>query len=442
MGATFRGIMNSGVVPLVAWIAARELFGTPAAVALGGVIIFKHLVESTRSRTLQASLLIKLNEMQERAVNAIQGPQPPRQPNMGGSPTSPQTGPQMPANRGLAPGQMNLPGGGTGRAAGWQAAQAASRAAGADRRAKSTPQAPTAPPVQTVIPPVRGTMLPEKATRARAGSGDYAKPEKSTGTKLVSAVQSGGVAHLEFDSKTPVTEEQVKALFPKGSIIVKQDPNILNVANSGRQAFRIDILSKEGRIAGDVEAQKYIDQITGGGNLRRGDIAKAPAADKTVAPSNILSKDQIKAMQERLSALYDRTPKSGAENNAIKREKEELKKLLSGDLTSKEATEIKDRIRNRERLATQRSEAGTARGAGEASTSGEGVSKAASPDVRMSLLEQGYAHLATLEDGPEHVKTLKKMAKDLKGTDYDEVTALAESIKSLKEAGSTPKEKE
>jgi hypothetical protein len=149
---------------------------------------------------------------------------------------------------------------------------------------------------------------------------------------------------------------------------------------------------------------------------------------------------QSKAMLDRLDVLLERQPRSGAENNAIKREIREIKRVLSGEAQgNKHAGDLK-RIADRERLAAKRTEAKTTQ-TGSVSTSGEAVAQGSSPETRAIALDAGYKALAHYEGGDMMVKALKSTAKAMQKVDpsYDEVEKLTEALNVLK---SLPKEEQ
>ena len=297
---------------------------------IGTIAILKALA-SVAPRTLAANLLYRAGELWDTAVKASAGPTAPLQPS------SPTGGPQLPqggqplVNKGVM--GQNAPGG----------ASARPTPPVAPASVVSTNPATGIDTVPTERPLTRGTMLPEKATRARAGSGDYVK----------------------------------------------------------------------------------------------GEPPKAAAPSRNVAESNTKNK----AMLDRLDTLYERQakPKSGADRNAIEREIAEIKRVLSGEAKGTDASAINKRIADRERLAAKRSEAKSAtpgaQTAAQAGTTAEPAAQGMSPEQRSLLLDAGYKKLATYDGGPEMVKAMRKLAKDMSKVDpsYDEVTALTDALNALRE---------
>jgi len=332
---TFRGIMSSNAPTLVSWIAARELFGMNAAMALGGVIVFKRLMESVSSRTLRAALRAKLLERQEAALAALQGTAGAAG---GGTGVPRGTPPYVPPGQQLR-GVPGLP-------AGPQGGGAAPTPTGPGLAGASVTQPPVAPSATLSAGPPEPLSLPASATRARAGSGDYVR----------------------------------------------------------------------GARPGDVSA----------------------------AESSTMATAQRKAMLDRLDDLLARytKPKSGMDRAALQHEIAELKQLLAGeDVGTKHAGAAK-RIADRERLATKRAADAAKQPvapAGEAPPPG-GVAPQMSQEDRAVQLDLGYKALAKFDGGPEMVKALQKVAKELKGTEYDELQQLKDSVKALIDAGERPKE--
>lgn len=156
--------------------------------------------------------------------------------------------------------------------------------------------------------------------------------------------------------------------------------------------------------------------------------AKGTSTSSPAAP-------QTKAMLDRLDTLLERKPKSGAENNAIKREIGEIKQILSGKASATEQSAINKRIADRERLASKRSAAGAVQTGNQTGASGEAVSQGASPEMRAIALDAGYKALAHYEGGAEMVKALKSTAKAMQKIDpsYDEVEKLTEALQVLKQ---------
>jgi hypothetical protein len=194
---------------------------------------------------------------------------------------------------------------------------------------------------------------------------------------------------------------------------------------------------------GDIEkriakGRQEAERATGG-PIKRGE-----AGGQSVATSTTTPQPQNKAMLDRLDALLDRQPKSGAERNAIKREIGEIKKILSGEASASERSAINKRIADRERLATKRAAAGAEQTGAATSASGEAVSPGSTTrvggreyqksELRSVALDLGYKALAKYEGGDIMVKHLKDTAKAMQKVDpsYDEVERLTEALQILK----------
>lgn len=341
-----RGFIYSNMPAIAAYLGLKAM-GLSFGPAIGGIIVARTLAESTLSRTARAALYAKAADLLDGAVSRAKAPASPQAaPNAGGGLMGPQGGgmAQTGGNAPQVPPQQRLA-----AAIGPQAAPFAQATVVSQNPASGMDTVPQAAPV------TRGTMLPEKATRARAGSGDYVRGQ---------------------EPKTP---------------------------------------------------------------------AKAPLV--SVAQSN--TKPQSKAMLDRLDTLLERQakPKSGADRVAIEREITEVKRILSGDAKGDEVSAINKRIADRERLASKRGEAkastpGASTGAS-ADTSGTGRTSSepttrpdAAPDNRVIILDMGYKKLATYESGPDMVKALQSQAKSMAKAgirDYDEVSALADALNTMKE---------
>lgn len=297
-----------------------KALGVVPTVAIGSVIVARTLAQSTLSRTVRAALHAYAADILERSIGALAAP-----PNAASGPS----GPQMGRGPTLSPG----------------APQGAANAPVAPSTAPPS-GLPAMPPANTGPAASRG--LPESATRARAGSGDYVK----------------------------------------GSIKQTAEPKPM-AGQSG---------------------------------------AKGTSTSQPAAP-------QTKAMLDRLDTLLERKPKSGAENNAIKREIGEIKQILSGKASATEQSAINKRIADRERLASKRSAAGAVQTGNQTGASGEAVSQGASPEMRAIALDAGYKALAHYEGGAEMVKALKSTAKAMQKIDpsYDEVEKLTEALQVLKQ---------
>jgi hypothetical protein len=289
-------------------------------------------------------------------------------------------------------------------------------------RANAAPSGPNAgglPGSGTTGPP-RPQVPPQQAlTGAKP---QIAAPVAEASVVSTNPPSAGGTVTPSGRSLTP-TELQVQA--QPGSrgmspdITKWQPPPELGVSNVG------DI---EKRIAAN-----------------RAKMGEPPRSGKTnVAESNT----RTKAMMDRLDNLYERQakPKSGADRNAIEREIGEIKRVLSGEVstakgthtTRSEASTIDNRIKTRERLASQRAEAVAQSGAtGQATGAGEPISRSASPELRAVALDAGYKALAKYEGGSEMVKALRQTAKAMQRVDpsYDEVEKLTEALQVLKQIG-------
>lgn len=336
-----RGIMYSNAPTIMVWLGLRGLGLMTPVTALGTVILLKTLAESSLSRTARAALYARAADLFEHASPAVQGVKGgaggPQSPSMGQWPSLPAKGGSGAAN--AVAGQPTAPRGGL-------------------------PPMPNAGPEVTRQ---RMAALPESATRARAGSGDYVKKTQ-----------------IELDTEF-FKKHELKA----------------------------------------TEKTEFFKKKEAGATV---------ATSTTTSPKN-------KAMLDRLDNLLDRRPKSGAENNAIKREIGEIKRVLSGEADTKESSAINKRIADRERLATKRTAAGAVQTGPQTSASGEAVAQSSSPETRAIALDAGYKALAHYEGGDMMVKALKGTAKAMQKIDqsYDEVEKLTEALQILK---SMPKEEQ
>lgn len=384
--AIFRGIMSSNAPTLVGWIAARELLGMQAAVALGGVIVLKRLAESTQSRTYRAALRAKLLERQEAAIARSAGP------TGAAGASSPQSGPQGPTGP-QVPQAQQLTGG--------LGPQAAPQAGPLLAPQGGSPQA--------------GTYFGPRAVSSMPGAEDLNK---------YPALAGKGVAVPGETDVTKAAQQAAQMTHPPTPSADELNARMRSTAQPARDTAILDQIKKEHP---DWTLSQQLQEAA-----KRANPPKA-AAGPTVAESNISSKH--KAMLDRLDDLMSRTPRSGAENNAIRREIAEVKKILSGEATGKEASAINKRIADRERLAAKRAEVKATSGGATTgpATASQAAAPQASPEMRAMALDAGYKKLASYDGGPEMVKALQKQAKELRTTEYDEVQALADALQVLRE---------
>ena len=416
---TARGFIYSNM-PAIAVYLGLKAMGMSFGPAIGGIVVMRTLAESATSRTLRAALYAKAADMLDAATARLQAPQGP---NNAGGPGSAITGPRGPQ----VPPQQQL-----------------TSAAG--------PGAPPVAPAQVVYtnppnePSWRGPAapqrLPAKATRARAGSGDYVTPERMEAAKHGGPQQASPMADALRDIDRRVVQhiertDATRAEIKKGQSGAKS--NTKSVPQSSREA------GGSGTAAGaqrDTTALQQIQKEHPDWTLSQ----QLQEAAKRVNPSaSVATKTEPqafhKAMMDRLDNLLERqaNPKSGADRVAIEREITEIKRVLSGEAKGSETSAINKRIADRERLASKRATAkaegpGSSTGSHTGSTADPAARADASPENRAMLLDLGYKQLAKLA-GPEAVKALQKLAKDLQGTDYDEVTQLADAIRAMKEVG-------
>lgn len=352
-----RGFIYSSLPTAGVYVGLKAL-GLPFAGAIGTALVLRTLGESVPSRTFRAAMYAKAADLLDPPTTRITSPQ--------GPPTAIQ-----PQRGGIQP---NAPvGGGNARLTGAPAAgpTGAAQPRTAPATVVSTNPASGLDTVPSPTPLTRGTMLPEKATRARAGSGDYVK---ESGRNVAESNTKWVKKELKNLAKMPMSED---------------------VKNLGK-----GLEEKEAALARD------------------------------------------KAMMDRLDSLYERQakPKSGADRNAIEREITEIKRVLSGEAKGADASAINKRIADRERLANKRTEAkaatpGTQTGTASGTTAEPAAPPSASPENRAMLLDLGYKKLGAYEGGAEMVKAMKDHAKTMQKVDpsFDEVTALAEALKALKE---------
>jgi len=140
-----------------------------------------------------------------------------------------------------------------------------------------------------------------------------------------------------------------------------------------------------------------------------------------------------KAMLDRLDELTNRVPKTGKERQDIAREIDQIKQLLSKDLTPEQAAVIRKRISDRESVARKRA---TAKAETPGATSTGAVEPTASggdPEQQTMLIETGLKKLSTMgELGKETAKGLARDAKLRKWSAAEQMAQIAEAIEFLR----------
>lgn len=443
-----KGFIYSNLPTAGVYLALKGL-GLPFGGAIATALVLRTLAQSTLSRTFRAAMYAKAADLLDGAISRNAGAAGP---NAGVSPIG---GPQLPqggqplTNKGVTP--QNGP-----------------------QNPTATPAGARGPinmgvaPSSVVTPPAlsRGTLqLPEVASRAMRGSGDYVKGQKEpAGSYLAEKAKADSVAKsnikLERQGKTknvvmkgldlhkiekvgitddmlddsirrhkeawPREPEMTRAKAREAIEHMKGDQEIWRVeTNHGN----VDVFVKKG--ASETEAIGEAAKIIGQNRMSGKDV---------LTPT--IEQAKSKAMMDRLDTLYERqsNPKSGADRNAIEREITEIKRVLSGDAKGADASGINKRIADRERLAGKRATAkaetpGTQTGSQTGTTAEPATRSSASPENRAMLLDMGYKKIATYDGGPEMATALRKHAKDMIKADpsFDEVTALAEALNALKE---------
>jgi hypothetical protein len=392
---------------------ALKMTGIGFGPAIAGILVLRTLAESTPSRTARAAFYARAADAIDAALGRTGGPQGPKAAPMGGTPQTGGSPPQAVANAQLAA-AIGTP----------EAVAVAVR-----------PQLPAAP--STVSPtgqPVSPDVLAvQSQPGARGVAPDIGKWEPPPELGAFSAKDVG----KEVRAKNPEpTRAETRSAERRKTDRTNQQLEDKLFAQA-RKELGEDATSEQ--VGARVDELKRARGNVAGGNT------------KTVAPSPETSA-RNKAMLDRLDALYERqtNPKSGADRNAIEREISEIKRVLSGDIagdpskvvggkTRSAEGVVKRKISQRETLAAKRAEAKSATPGTSTGSQGSTVDPAtrpeASPENRAILLDMGYKKLASYDGGPEMAKALKKMAEDVRKIDpsYDEVTALAEALKALKE---------
>jgi hypothetical protein len=418
-----KGFVYSTAGAAVGYITLK-MAGVGFGPAIAGILVLRTLAESTPSRTARAAFYARAADAVDAALGRGTRPSPqggpsgaagaaggPNVPQAGGSPTAGGTPPQAVANAQLA------------AAIGTPQAVAAA----------SAPQLPAAPAsIADVAAPARDTAAYQKyvaqgmsmSEALKAAAKEVNPPKAATPPSGTSPAGATSADMADIRSKTAGAD--VKAEASKVEI-QNLERKLETASPDERQAALRQLRDAETRAA------------EGGRSVAKSNIKTTAKSPEALAEA--LAK-RNKAMMDRLDVLMERqsNPKSGADRNAIEREITQIKRLLSGEATGSEATAIQKRIADRERLAGKRAEAkaatpGTSTTAQTGSTAEPATRPEASPENRTLLLDMGYKKLAEYEGGPEMVKALQKMAKDVSKVDpsYDEVTALADALKALKE---------
>jgi hypothetical protein len=127
-------------------------------------------------------------------------------------------------------------------------------------------------------------------------------------------------------------------------------------------------------------------------------------------------------MLDRLDELHSRTPKSGAENKSVGKQKKEIAEYFGRDTTQARKSEILAKFRNREAQRAFRGreqakkpvgDTGVATGrSGDVPTTEPVTSQASALDY-VSATEQAYTALAKMPEGKQIVASLKATAKQM-----------------------------
>lgn len=464
--STFRGIMNSGAPMLAAWIGLREL-GLPSTVALGSVLLFKALAESTPSRTLRAAWRAKFLEWQERALATAPQAQPPQ----AGGPPLPQGGGGAPAGGPSVAPRPQLP------------------AAPAALPPASRPTAPAA----TTTPSGRSVTAAELAVQAQPGTrgiasditkwqpppelgvssvGDIEKRVAANRAKMGEPPRSGQSGAKPTTTSTPpeanrrVGEsvedwvERTKDFFPDvkpkthEALGNKTLHDYLKPYFSGGAA-RLDTLVKDLRSRGFVHEKTTKGRYDQSANARfvhpNGEsITVGVNPDLTVNGGTYGHGNKLEPIEPRTKRTYDYKAihdtlvservgqtKSAMETAQVNKMIAEVQRAMSGKATPAELSLINKHIRERGYTQAARSKAAATVQPAPMSA-GEPVSQGLSPEQRVLLVDQGYKAIIDQygEGGKEAVKQMKAMAKaaeKVKDPSYDELEKITEVLEALKQ---------
>ena len=379
-------LYTSGAIVLY---EAMRLAGLGWTAAFGGAVGLSSLAKSTLSRTARAALYARMADLIDSAVNThVNAPRGPIRPPLGlpgGSPPPPTGGPQGAAPQGVTPAAGALP-------------------RGAAPFAPATVVSTNPPNAPTWSPGAEPLALPAKATRARAGSGDYVKASTPSTSSTPSSVSGDVIAH------------GTKSVSPSEAKAAQDLVTAINAVKAPPSEIGFDRSIKTGPDIGE--------QV-------RGERRSTPSTRVTKASQS------EKALMDRIDDLQARIdqPKSGADRSAAMRELGDIKKML--DKTGTVPDDVKARLRkrmlDREWRAKNRAEAAAQApveaGAitGEAASGGTEVrSTAASPEDLMIALDEGYAQIDQMYGKKEMSQLLRNRAKQAK-------LSLEQQIESVKE---------
>ena len=447
-----KGFVYSTASAATGYIALK-MAGIGFGPAIAGILVLRTLAESTVSRTARAALYAKTADAIDAAL-AAKSPQGgatgaqgaatgPKGPQAGGSPITGGTPPQAVANAQLA-------------------------AAIGTPKAVAVAVAPQLTAGAATIDPDLGVSTGPETSSTKADASKIEIQNLERKLELASSDERQAILKQLREAQDraagvkPVAESEIKdvskmgrkaaadkshrsaSIEPIGSHIATSDitKKVQDITSTPPRSIKDmeDIVKGLSNVLSDLKQNvKKYEEAEAGGSVAKSNTKTAAKSPEAVAEAE---KARNKAMMDRLDNLIERqaNPKSGADRNAIEREIAEIKRLLSGEATGSKATAIRKKIADRERLAGKRAEAkaatpGTSTTAQTGSTVDPATRPEASPENRAILLDMGYKKLATYEGGPEMVKALQKMAQDVRKVDpsYDEVTALADALKALKE---------
>jgi hypothetical protein len=370
-----------------AMMIALTYGGVPVAEAVGALAAFHSIAKSSLSRTARAAMYARVADLIDGGVPRITGPTGAPPQGGGPMPLNRQIGPQPVAAQGVTPPQGGLP-----------------------------PTMPVGPPALAGQPlPTRPPQLPARATRARAGSGAYAKVQPK--------------APIELGPSTATPE-----VGPRASSGTKVGAGFENDALAQARAEKPNATTSEQLArAAEIRLEQQGKTKPKPVSATAKQMAKAKAE---VAPG------RSKAMMDRLDTLFERrdNPKSGADRVAIDREIEDIKKIVGSELGEAEKKPLIEKLQTRERVQAyrerQRAQAPVSTGATSGEMAGgQSASTAASPEMLMIGIQRARMEIPKLPGGQEFMDNFDKSMKSLKMTPEQEFQGLLEGVQFLKEFG-------
>lgn len=338
---TLKGLYSSGKATAGIYLGLKAL-GLQWTESMATALTLSNLAKSATSRTLRAALYARAADalqrgfLQQRPTTALEGPQGA---TGGAGALSVPNGPQGP--------QSPVPQGFTGAGArGAQGAASPTEPPFINAEVVSTNPAP--------IRPTRGTMLPERATRARAGSGDYVRPESAKPEpKAESNAPSGSVA--KSNTKAAAEIGRVKAMHDRlDNLLSRQPKNAMEAAAIQRQVDEIKkVLSGQATRAEAVKVSKHIRDAERLSTKRQEAAAQAtPTAMSAGEPVSQTASPEARAVL--LERGYQELGKFENGSDYVKALKEQAKAMAkAGNKDYDEVTALADAIKALRSLESQ-----------------------------------------------------------------------------------------